>query len=92
MRYEAGRLALGLDRFAESIQYLGAVEKEAPDTQHLQYMLGLAHGRAGHRDEAIRYFRRCLALPNNAEYAHYCRQNLESSNAPASTPESESNP
>jgi tetratricopeptide (TPR) repeat protein len=92
VRYEAGRLALGLDRFAESIQYLRAVEKEAPDTQHLQYMLGLAHGRAGHRDEAIRYYRRCLELPNNAEYAHYCRQNLESSNAPASTPESASNP
>jgi len=86
LRYEAGRVALELDRYADSIRYLEAVEKEAPDTQHLQYLLGLAHGRAGNKDKALRYYQRCLDLPNNAEYARYWQQNLESSGVPAAAP------
>jgi tetratricopeptide (TPR) repeat protein len=83
LRFEAGRLALKLDRYPESIRYLTAVESEAPETGNLQYLLGLAHGRAGHRDEALRYYRKCLELPNNAQYASYCQHNLASSAAAA---------
>lgn len=86
VRYEAGRLALELHRNAESIRYLESVEEGAPNKENLQYLLGLAHGRAGNTDKAILYFQRCLELPNNSEYQTYCQQNLESRDPPAAPP------
>ncbi len=91
IEYEAGRVALRLNSFAESIAYLESVEAKDQDKQNLQYLLGLAHSGAGNTEKAAIYYERCLAFPNNASYSKYCAQNLErhrqSGQSPASAPE-----
>ena len=84
---EAGRLSVAQKRYAEGIRYLELVEGADPERKHLQYMLGLAHSGAGNDEQAFQYFQRCLETANNAEYAEYCRRNLQSGSAPASAPD-----
>ena len=83
LRFEAGRVALTTGRYAEGAALLERVRAESPDRPNLQYLLGWAYSAAGDEARAREYFTQCLGRKNNAAYAKYCRQNLESGPASA---------
>jgi Flp pilus assembly protein TadD len=86
--YEAGRVALNVDRHMDAIHYLERARRARPELRNVEFLLGRAYVEAGNLAAAQREYTLCLTREHNTdEYQTWCRKNRAALAPPPASPQ-----